>query len=159
MVLGVAIPLRPNSAPVRLTTDTVKSLAPVFEIERVLVPDAPTPTVPKFTAAELNEICGSVVIPVAERFNTTAVLLGSPWIVSVPLRFPVAAGFTQTEKVPVWPACSAIGVVIPDRANCGLESVACWIVVAVLLVFRIVMLCDVFLPTATFPKLTFAGLS
>ena len=78
MVVGVEIPLIPNSAPVTLTTDTVKSVAPVFERETLLVPVDPTLTVPKFTACELKEICGCMVTAVAERFNTTGLLVGSP---------------------------------------------------------------------------------
>ena len=78
ITLGVVIPVIPNSVPVTLITETVKSVAPVFKSERLLVPAEPTLTVPKFTVCSLSEICGCIATAVAERLNTTGALVESP---------------------------------------------------------------------------------
>jgi hypothetical protein len=46
IVLGVVIPVAPNSAPVMAITDMVRSEPPVFEIVRFALPVEPTLTVP-----------------------------------------------------------------------------------------------------------------
>lgn len=74
MVLGVAIPLIPNSAPVREITETVRSAVPTFEIARVELLVEPIATVPSCSEVLLSEICGAGLMAVAERFTVTGEL-------------------------------------------------------------------------------------
>ena len=102
MVAGVVIPLMENSAPVKVNTETVKLLVPVFDSTTFVVPLVPVDTLPKSTEVGLTDSCGPPVLlaltAVAERFTTTGVLPLSPETVSVPARLPAAVAVTPTVK-------------------------------------------------------------
>jgi hypothetical protein len=153
MVAGVVMPLIPKSAPERVRREIVKFAVPKFEIVRLELPVEPTETLPKFTALELRLNCGCGFAAVAERFTTAGELPPSPCKVNVPVTVPAAVGSTETEKVPTCPVARAMGRVIPERLNCGLESVACVMLTATVPLLVTERLCEVAFPTATFPKL------
>ncbi len=117
MVAGVVMPLIPKSAPVSVSTETVKFVVPVFEMVRLELPVELTATLPKLTVLELRLICGCAAAAVAERFTTAGELPPSPSKVKVPVIVPAAVGSTETEKFPACPVESAMGRVIPERLN------------------------------------------
>ena len=57
IVFGVATPLIPNSAPLKVITETVRSDEPLFPMEKVDVPFDPIVTVPKSSAEGVRVIC------------------------------------------------------------------------------------------------------
>ena len=75
IVFGVATPLIPNSAPLKVITETVKSDEPLFPMEKVDVPFDPIVTLPKSSTEGVREICccGEVVI-VPLRLTTPEVV-------------------------------------------------------------------------------------
>jgi len=96
IVFGVAIPLTPNPAPAIESMDTVRSVVPVFEIVKLVLPIVPTVIFPRLTLLLLTAICGAAITAVAERATTTGELPPSACIVSVPLSVPVEDGITFT---------------------------------------------------------------
>ena len=88
---------------------------------------------------------------------TTGELPPSPATVRVPVMLPAVDGVTAIEKLPDCPGPRAIGNVTPERLNCGLESVACVILIATVPVFETETLCVALAPTATVPKLILLG--
>ena len=79
IVRGVAIPVIPNSAPLSVITEMIKSAAPVFPIVREDVFFEPIETVPKSTAAGANVICAcGLVVTVPLRLSTTGAVPESP---------------------------------------------------------------------------------
>src|ERR1700676_5654548 len=127
MVLGVVIPLTPNSAPVRVSTEIVRSLAPEFDTAMVELLCSAMLTDPKSTDGVLSEIWGCEETPIADKPTIAGLLPPSPCTVKVAVRFPGAVGFTVTEKLPVCPAANAMGVTTPLSENCGLEKLA-WMI-------------------------------
>jgi CDP-diglyceride synthetase len=87
------------------------------------------------------------------------VLPPSPATVKVPETLPAVLGVTATDRFPDCPTASAIGSVVPERANCALENVACVMFTETVPVFVTETFCIVFLPTETVPKLTLVGFS
>ena len=73
------------------------------------------------------------------------------------MRLPADVGFTETEKLPACPAETAMGMDMPDAANCALEKVVCVMFSALLPVLVTETDCELDLPTVTLPKLTAAG--
>ena len=59
------------------------------------------------------------------RLTTAGVVPTSPCSVKVPLTLPAVVPFNHTEKLAPCPTAIDMGKVIPESANCELESVAC----------------------------------
>ena len=126
MVRGVVIPVSPNSAPFKVTTETTKSAAPLLPMVKVDVPFEPIDTVPKPTDAGVKvKFACELVVTVPVKLITLGEVPESPWIVSVPVAVPAVVPFNQTEKLLLCPGATLIGNVIPDTPNSGLEEVAC----------------------------------
>jgi hypothetical protein len=160
IVAGVVTPLVAKSAPVTLMTETVKAALPRFDMTRFDVPFEPTETVPKLIELWPKEICGcDPLTAFADSATVAGVLPPSPVTVNVPETLPAVLGVTATDRFPDCPTPSAIGSVVPERANWELEKVACVILTATVPVFVTETFCIDFLPTVTVPKLTFVGLS
>jgi hypothetical protein len=118
IVFGVVIPLIPNSLPVNVIRETVKSADPVLLRVRLALPLSPLESVPKLIEVGDTDNCGcDAATAVADRFATTGELPPSPLTVSVPVIFPAADGVTLTEKFPDCPAGSDMGNVTPERLN------------------------------------------
>ena len=153
MVFGVVIPLIPNSAPLIVMTDTVKSADPALLSVRVALPWSPVDTVPKLIETGLTDICGAAFTPVADRFTTTGELPPSPETVIVPVRPAAEVGVTLTEKLLDCPAPNANGKLAPDALNWVLENVGCAMLTDTDPTFEMVTVWLACLPTFTFPKL------
>ena len=149
IVFGVVIPPIVKSAPVTVSSETIRSVVPVLFSTRLLVLFDPTETLPKLIEDWLSDNCDGALTAVAERFTTTGVLPPSPCAVKVPVKLPAAVGFTATVKLPVWPTASDIGVVIPVMVKCVLESETCVMLIPTFPVFDAVTVCVDCLPTAT----------
>ena len=59
------------------------------------------------------------------RLTIAGAVPTSPCNVKVPLTLPAVVPFNHTEKLVPCPAAIDMGKVIPESANCELESVAC----------------------------------
>jgi hypothetical protein len=97
------------------------------------------------------------VTPVTLRFRTCGVGDESETTESVPLRLPIVVGFTEMEKLAACPAGTFRGGVIPERTNCGLDSVTCVMLTEFLPGFLKEIFCEDCFPTPTLPKLTLCG--
>jgi hypothetical protein len=80
-------------------------------------------------------------------------------IVIVPDELPVAAGANFAERVAFWPAGMVTGVVSPLMLKPVPVMVAWEIVALALPLFVSVIVCELLLPTATFPKAKLPGLA
>jgi hypothetical protein len=160
IVAGVVTPLAAKPVPVTPITETVSGALPRFDMTRLEFPVDPTETVPKLMELWLKEICGcDAPTAFADRATVAGVLPPLPATVSVPETLPAALGVTATDRFPDCPTPSAMGSVVPERANWELEKVACVMFTETVPVFVTATFCIVFLPTVTVPKLTFVGLS
>ena len=159
IVLGVVIPLTPNSAPVNVSMEMVRSAPPEFVIVRLHVPCVPVPTLPKSTDELLGEICARGFTPVALRFSTNGVLVASSTIETVPLTLPMAVGCTETEAFVTCPEGRESGRAIEESVNCGFDTLTLVMVSVLLPGFVIEKFCVDCFPKPTLPKLTAVGFS
>lgn len=77
----------------------------------------------------------------------------------LPVGLPEEVGANWAVKLVLRPEPSVIGVASPLTAKPVPDAVACEMVMLAVPVFVNVIVCDPLLPTATEPKLTFAGLA
>jgi hypothetical protein len=159
IVFGVVIPLSVNSAPVNCSSEMVRSDPPAFVIVKFFVPEVPTLTVPKFTDELLGEICAVGVTAFAVRFNTIGVVAASSTTDNVPFTLPVAAGFTETEKLVACPGGSESGSMAEDSVNSGFDTMTCVMVTVAVPGLPTETVCVDCFPIATFPKLRAVGFS
>jgi len=125
MTFGVVMPVIPNSAPVKETIETVRSVLPAFESTRLAVPFDPIDTVPRFNAALLTDNCGCEVITVPARLALTGEDPASPCTFNVPLTLPIEVPLSHTKKLKSWLGARAVGRVTPLMLNCELENETC----------------------------------
>ena len=93
----------------------------------------------------------------AERFTVTGELPLFPCAVIVPLTVPAAVGLTATVIFADCPVPRAMGKAAPGSENCGFEKLT-WVMERLVLpVLVTATVCEVCLPTLTFPKLTLPG--
>ena len=79
--------------------------------------------------------------------------------VIVPVMLPVPVGLYAAVKVALVPGAKLTGVVIPETATPATEGVTLEIVTWEVPIFVRRTVCDVLLPTMTFPKLTDEGVA
>jgi hypothetical protein len=154
-VVGSVGPVIPNPVPPIVACEIIKLAFPESRTVSVCVLDVPSATPVKLTAAGTTVICGCM--PVALSGTVKVGLLALLVKVKLPVAAPIEVALKLSFSETCFPAARVKGTAIPAALNSFPTVATLEIVTLPAALLVIVSVCELLLPTFTFPRFKLAG--